>query len=631
MYNGCPVIALCISRCNDERSFELIDILHKAILSYGGHLLVFQTCSDLYWNTRNENGETFVFDLMDYELIDAVIIVEEAFRTKSIIQTICKNAEKHHTPVIALGDIKEAQIRFKFDYETGFEQVVRHIVEGHHISDIYFIAGRKHDPFSDRRIEVYKKVLLENNISFDETKLGYGDYWEMPTRAIINQLVEAGKLPQAIICANDTMAITSCAALQEHGFTIPQDILITGFDGIPEAKYCIPSITTCKCNYTKMTSDLLDALTHLQKDPSYTKQYVISYELDLDQSCGCKDSKSHLNAGSLLKEVQDRFHKYQDDERTLTEISSCIPSCETPEAFSTTLNDFSFENTCIMLNADCLNETLNPTISHSNKSYDENMYVMYQSSYEKDCHYPLAFQRKEPIPHFGDVLGKKNPLIFSALNFLDISLGYICFYFDVTMKQYCKIPQYTTAVSNFISSYRNMHYQQYIMHCIEESYKQDFLTGLYNRDGFYKELDKLLLQTKKNPSYRMLVASVDLNGLKYINDTFGHTEGDYAIHATATALRNCTLPNKIGGRFGGDELVLCTLLSDEDYTEMKLHQNILENLNAINQDSGKPYEISASIGICIAEPGMYDFDFLLKQSDQKMYLEKLSCPRNRRR
>ena len=159
---------------------------------------------------------------------------------------------------------------------------------------------------------------------------------------------------------------------------------------------------------------------------------------------------------------------------------------------------------------------------------------------------------------------------------------------------------------------------------MERMYQHDSLTGLYNRAGFYKELDALTQDIPSDDSRKCLVASVDLDGLKHINDTYGHAEGDYAITAVANALHQVSLPDKLCARFGGDEMVLFAPVADTAAAASTIRNEITLFLNDLNLRSQKPYRISASIGIYSSDRSSFHFDQVLQQSDMDLYQEKSS-------
>ena len=155
-----------------------------------------------------------------------------------------------------------------------------------------------------------------------------------------------------------------------------------------------------------------------------------------------------------------------------------------------------------------------------------------------------------------------------------------------------KIPQNANAIGNAIGGYRNVRYKQFLMQQIDEMYRIDTLTGLHNRRGFEKEYRKLLdTEEGKKP---LTIVMADLDRLKFINDTYGHKEGDFAIHAVAQGLVRVCPPGSIFTRFGGDEM-LAVCLGVQNVAKMKEEfSKYFANLNAT---SNKEYLIEASTGI----------------------------------
>ena len=126
----------------------------------------------------------------------------------------------------------------------------------------------------------------------------------------------------------------------------------------------------------------------------------------------------------------------------------------------------------------------------------------------------------------------------------------------------------------------------------------------------------------------LLVASMDIDGLKYINDNYGHDDGDFAICSAANALKSIPIKRKICARFGGDELALCAVA--DNYNEQMVKDYIDDYIKHVNAVSGKPYQVSVSVGICIGNSSDFDFDMLYKKADEKMYSEKLKKPNRRK-
>ena len=164
-----------------------------------------------------------------------------------------------------------------------------------------------------------------------------------------------------------------------------------------------------------------------------------------------------------------------------------------------------------------------------------------------------------------------------------------------------------------------MRYQQYLFEKLENMYKYDHLTGLYKRQGFTNALAKLKedLKDDKKP---LTVIMADLDGLKYINDTFGHSAGDNAIAVTAAALKEACPEDALCLRFGGDEMLAFVVGGCR--TDGIL-QSIKNKLDEYNASSGLEYEVHASCGeYQTVLDKKSDMEELVKKADMAMYENK---------
>lgn len=625
MFKGQKIIALCMSKIHDDGNFEFVSALEQSARTSGYRLFIYHTCSDLYWKTKNEAGERAIFDLIHYEYIDALLIDNKSFADKSVVDMLCEKAIEHNIPAIMVNGSDSRCINFVFDYHAGFELLVRHIVTEHKVRDVHMIAGMKGEVYSELRISTFKKVLDENNIEFNDDMLSYGDYWSGPTQDIVENMVMQGRVPKAIMCANDVMAITTTLILQDNGIRVPEDVIVTGFDGIEEAYCCVPMLTTCGYDYTYLTDRILYTLEDRELERFKGRIYNIPAKPFISESCGCRKESKHNTGVKLMRQAKDKFIKYQGTERILYEISERIMTDANRKTLVKQLKEYAFPNTTIALNPDVLDAKSEPYISDGSISFNDKMEILIQD--ESDT--MVTFDRKDILPNIDKILELDHPVIFTALNNVDVLLGFYCFYSELENDVYCCIPQYVTAVNNIIGNYRNIKYQQYIARRMERIYQTDALTGLYNRTGFYKELEFFIQKANDYQSSTFMVICMDLDGLKKINDVYGHIEGDFAISSVAKAVLNVDLPGKLCARFGGDEMVICALLQDKNIDVEEVRQEIRNQIVSINLKSGKPYTISASIGISICEADKFDFEKVFKIADKEMYCEKYEKAKRR--
>jgi diguanylate cyclase (GGDEF)-like protein len=149
----------------------------------------------------------------------------------------------------------------------------------------------------------------------------------------------------------------------------------------------------------------------------------------------------------------------------------------------------------------------------------------------------------------------------------------------------------------------------------------DELTGLYNRRGFFilaEQQIKIATRTRRG----MLLVSADLDGLKKINDGFGHHEGDRAIVDASQILRQSFRESDIISRIGGDEFVVL-ITEKPDINAEVLFSRLRKNLEVHNRRVQRPYLFSISMGVAAFDPqNPSDLNSLLIAADKSMYENK---------
>ena len=167
---------------------------------------------------------------------------------------------------------------------------------------------------------------------------------------------------------------------------------------------------------------------------------------------------------------------------------------------------------------------------------------------------------------------------------------------------------------------------RYLYKKVNQDAVTDSMTGLFNRNGFNSMLPQMITEAREAGKNFLLIMS-DLNGLKYVNDSFGHSEGDNLIN-TAAGLLSCT---RVSGasceknfRIGGDEFVKAAYGDITQQGIDEFRREISEKVNITNSTSCKPYPIYMPIGTCLRSPGdIPDCDKMLSSADEAMYADKI--------
>lgn len=145
---------------------------------------------------------------------------------------------------------------------------------------------------------------------------------------------------------------------------------------------------------------------------------------------------------------------------------------------------------------------------------------------------------------------------------------------------------------------------------------RDKLTGLYNRNFFEEELNRLSISRE----YPITVIYADVNGLKAVNDAFGHARGDELIKAAANILKSSLRRSELLARIGGDEFAAVLIRTDEKAGK-KVVSRIRNKIAEYNMKSGS-LPLSISIGMATSISGEESLAELLKHADHLMYQDK---------
>ncbi len=162
---------------------------------------------------------------------------------------------------------------------------------------------------------------------------------------------------------------------------------------------------------------------------------------------------------------------------------------------------------------------------------------------------------------------------------------------------------------------------------LEHIASTDRMTGTYNREWAYRLIERLLHKvTAESPAS---VVFVDLDNLKCVNDSFGHSEGDRMILQTVCMIQSCIRKTDVICRWGGDEFVV--IIMANEYESNRIMESVQDQVKAYNATADSPSRVSFSYGVAEIHPGTtQSVEGLIAEADQKMYDNKMqrSCNKN---
>ena len=624
-------IAVCVTGYDEQNEIRKIEGVLSRCRELGYNLLVFFNSQrkpelnlDLVIPEDIVNGEMQILRLINYDLIDGIIVFGESMLSDKMLFEIADKAKKRGIPMVDIDDpMFDVCEKITLSNEVAMEAVIRHLVEDHGFTRIDFINGFKNNPQSDERLAAYKKVLTEHGIPIEESRIHYGEFWRKSIECT-KTIMMRKELPQAIACANDTMAIFCMETLKEAGYRIPEDIVVTGFDATADSVLCKPTLTTARRAIFESGVAAMDKLDRMIKGEKVEYETFVESLLVKGESCGCIPIKPRRE--ETYEERYAVLNAFKQFNRYVLYMNSEFSNIKNSEELYEPLREgaeiFGFQKVYVCINVDI--EHKQDLIDIDEKDpwvIPERMVSMLQIGHEV----PIGqeFDTKDLIP--GGIDDKQEPVSywFAPLYFKRNFLGYIA----LTMPQtyYIEGDMFSTwlvSISNNAGSFYMNNELSDAIGELQKLYLRDPLTGLYNRRGLNK-LEKPYIEKALEEGKLAALICADVDGLKKVNDNYGHEEGDNAIVRSSSALIRCFPVGSICVRTGGDEFLVIAAFEDEKELKRSI-KDVNRNLLEYNAISNKPYKVGCSCGYALVPAeGGYDLDEIQKRADKNMYDEKL--------
>lgn len=159
----------------------------------------------------------------------------------------------------------------------------------------------------------------------------------------------------------------------------------------------------------------------------------------------------------------------------------------------------------------------------------------------------------------------------------------------------------------------------------------DQQTGCYNRKGLKYYSDIVIDEAEKSGNH-LFVCVADLNGLKHLNDTYGHAAGDEAIYAVSSELRKASPAGSRIVRIGGDEFMIFASVDKESNEPDLFGGRVDSGIRAYNESHSNPYSVGVSYGWVLlpVKEGMTSLDEYIEMADAKMYEMRVERDKYRR-
>lgn len=608
-------------------NYAWVDGCHRYITEHGldVDLYVFNSFGNFSQDEKFNMGEYNIFRLPDLSEFDGVMIDVTNIHQTETRNMLVQKIQNANIPAVSLVENIPGMYLAGIDNYSAMGTVVEHLIQVHGCKTLNYIGGPKDSVENQTRLRAYKDTLEKYQIPYEEDRVYCHNYEIATGEEGLWHFVNADKMADAFVCANDNIAVGVCHLAKKIGYHVPEDFLVTGFDNFDKASYFEPRITTAGFVREEIAYKGMEVLHRAwsgEKDiPAAYADITYVYQ----DSCGCV-AENPVDRSTYIEHhilSEDREVSMDNDMMSLKrellecksfqEMGSCIPS--------------HLEK----LKCDAIYLLLNHEIARCEEfaSVEQDEY-RWTNGYPKDMEVVMAYENGqvvEGLTKTGDVIvpgiheeNSASVYVFSPLHFREQEVGYLVFKNCGYMLDSQLIFEILTV---FLESMENMYHRLLLSHLNDELsalYVMDSLTGLYNRMAYNRYAVPMFKKCVEN-DIPLMIMFVDVDRLKYINDNFGHDMGNIAIKTVAMATAARVPVNGIVIRYGGDEFVVMAPGVSETEADNLIEQ-IETHVESMSNALVTGFKITASIGYVMAKNDGKDLGEYINLADEKMYETK---------
>ncbi|MBQ9983494.1 MAG: diguanylate cyclase [Lachnospiraceae bacterium] len=626
-------IAVLMTALDSDAQTETLRGIEEYGKQQGFNVSVFLWFTGVSEKDKQNLGELNIAYLPDFNLFDGVIVLANAFHTEGNKERIEELLEESDCPIVTVGCDVPGSVSVFTDSYTAMRELMEHYVKDHHFTRIHFVKGVEGNPDAEARYKAYVDVLSEYGIPVSPERVTQGDFYVTGGELAVDEILASKvEFPEAIVCANDTMAITVCDLLIEKGYRVPEDVAVAGYDYTTEGQEHVPAMTTVRNSVYGLGAKACEVLVNeIAGKETYgveNNKIFLPDEVVLNESCGChgggEKPERHRKSYSTIEVVQRKLIQQMIIlEKNIMECNGIIGWLECLQSFVSHIDPPEFYW--------CVNEDFVETIFELDVMEQEDMSLDEKLAYTEKVKVLIAYKNSvfRQKAAFDSVLAldvlfedtdKPKLYIFSPLHYLERNFGYLVF---VDSSFPMGNPLYVSWLIKMGDSIENIRKQSLLRNAmtrLDEMYVRDSLTGAYNRFGmerFFGEIKKKCMMTRS----MMQISFIDLDGLKRINDEYGHEEGDRIINAAATVLQAKAGKFRVV-RYGGDEFIVLGTVKNAKEVEA-YWKNVEQEIYTYNKTTKNKAELSLSYGYEVfkvsAETHLAD---CIRITDNKMYNNK---------
>ena len=600
------IIGVCISAVHTGFKSDFVEMLNNEIVRENFKIIVFNSLLSVYDGSIYDAGASSIYNAIDFDIIDCLIVFDKGLVNKQTGSELILKAKEKDIPVILVNAENEGCFCVSDDYKTSYKNLIRHVIRDHNARETFFMGGFRWDPDTLDRLACYKKALGDENINFDDSLVGYGEFKDTVAAEEIERVIKDRKAPpRAVFCANDIMAMAVCRKLSQMGYKVPEDVIVTGYDGIEEGKYFLPNITTVRRNIEGEALACANLIREIFNGKPEKKVIKIPYKVIFNESCGCPSEEDFSDYRERMAKCMRINRDFSAHESDVFAGADKFLMCDSLPEMLDALVDYNLGDKSYMCIKSMLLDSLN-IMYKSNLDMDfSNEYVILSSESEEEFGL-LDDDLKQIVPDAASWLKDDTVFIVNALYVEDYQYG--LYFYKTTDIGFManRVNRMSRALNlSFGTVYTRM-IQKGMQMELEQAAFLDPMTQIPNLKGMEKWFVEFT-EKRENHKNAIAIAIFKLDKYKYIYENFGVNEIEEVVNLIARVFTRNNGRKKYVARISDDEFAMVDFsgdLDDVDTTESILREEINMLLSAIenyNSVKFKDYSVELNVGYTVTK------------------------------
>lgn len=576
-----------------------------------------------------EMGEESILQIPNYNRFDGIIFASDTYVSSELKQAILNKLESLHCPIVEIAVSGSHFPAISLENNSMAATLTTHFLTVHQASRVCYLGSTQEPVFSNLREQHYIEALHKAGKTAgadDIYRCGYDMCDVRDALTFFSQTMP----PEAVVCYNDRMALLFLAAALSAGYRVPEDIAITGCDDTPEGRSASPRLTTVTFPVYELGAAAAMNLLTLIHGGSLAPVSYLSAAPIFHNSCGCSCSQ-HTNSVFLMQELSARIATLETSILDSMNMSSLLQYITDLDSGMDLLEQFVLKiehcrefYLCLYADWDSVSSHI-LALTNQTESVEDNDTVLLKFAMKNGRRLPECSYRKTNLLPDYITDDSDSAYIYVPLFFEDKKFGYLALSYENNQIDYhFRLVQWQMNINQMLQSICEAKRTGMMVSHLEDIYMKDALTGLYNKHG-YNHLEGPLLSHAIDKQLTLTVFLIDIDNLKGINDTYGHTEGDFAIRILGQAIESTFQEGDICARFAGDEFYILTAgLCEKDIRDRI--ESITSYLQNYSRLGSKKYPVSCSCGYACALPApgftSENIQELFAAADKMMYEAK---------